>query len=87
MPLLALLAASLVGPAFAWAPNFAHAGAWVGGSLESSPIYFNGRLYLMQSQMGNFAPDGKPHGFFCVFDGETGDEVVCPESSSGHAFC
>jgi hypothetical protein len=73
--------------ASSWVANFEHAGAWVGSSLESSPLWYRGRLYLMQSQMGNFAPDGKPHGFFCLFDGSTGDTVACPPSSSGHAFC
>lgn len=83
----ALLVTAATGSASSWAPNFVHAGAWVGSSLESSPLWYRGKLYLMQSQMGNFLPDDKPHGFFCVFDGETGDEVVCPPSSSGHAFC
>ena len=86
-PLQAVLAAASLAAAAAWAPGFTHAGAWVGSSLESTPLFFRGRLYMMQSQMGNFAPDNQPHGFFCVFDGLTGDRIVCPESSSGHAFC
>lgn len=83
----AVLTAALLLPAAAWAPNYAHAGAWVGSSLESTPLYYRGRLYLMQSQMGNFFPDQKPHAFFCIFDGVTGERVACPPSSSGHAFC
>ena len=83
---VAVVLAALVRSA-AWAPNFAHAGAWVGSSLESSPLFYRGRLYMMASKMGAFAPDGKPHGFFCILDGVTGEELVCPASSSGHAFC
>jgi len=87
-PRAALSAAlALAAPASAWAPNYAHAGAWVGSSLESTPLWFRGRLYMMQSQMRNFLPDNKGHGFWCLFDGVTGEELVCPPSSSGHAFC
>jgi hypothetical protein len=68
--------------------NFRHEGAWVAGrGYESTPMFFGGKLYLMQSMMGHFAPDGGPHSYFCIFDGETGEEVACPESSSGHAAC
>jgi len=72
-----------------WMTNYEHVGAWVGSSLESSPIFFQGKLYLMQSQMGPFPRDGSngSHSFFCVMDGRTGEEVSCPPSSSGHAFC
>jgi hypothetical protein len=72
-----------------WAPNYDHLGAWVGSSLESSPIFFKNKLYLMQSQMGLFPRDGSDgsHSFFCVMDGRTGEEVSCPASSAGHAFC
>lgn len=72
-----------------WKTNYEHVGAWVGSSLESSPIFFQGKLYLMQSQMGPFPRDGSngSHSFFCVMDGRTGEEVSCPPSSSGHAFC
>jgi hypothetical protein len=73
--------------AFAWQPNFQHAGALVGSTLESSPIYFKGKLYLMQSRMGEFAPDGGPHSFFCVNDMLTGEIISCPNASSGFAFC
>ena len=76
-------------PPFPWTPNFRHEGAWVGASLESSPIYFNGKLYLMQSQMGPFPRNGSngAHSFFCVMDGKTGEEISCPPSSTAHAFC
>ena len=37
--------------------------------------------------MGDFAPDGYAHSFFCIFDGVTGEKLTCPNSSSGHAFC
>lgn len=82
LPLLSLLHATS-----AFTPHFEHAGALVGSSLESSPVFYRGRLLLMQSMMGSFAPDGRPHGFFCVFDAATGEKLACPESSSGHAFC
>ena len=59
----------------------------MGSSLESTPLFYRGRLYLMASQMGDFAPDNKPHGFFCIFDAATGEKLACPPSSSGHAFC
>ena len=44
-----------------WKTNYEHVGAWVGSSLESSPIFFQGKLYLMQSQMGPFPllPEGR----------------------------
>ena len=68
--------------------HFEHMGAWVGGlGYESTPMYLGGRLYLMQSMMGRFAPDGGQHSYFCIFDGVTGEEVACPPSSSGHAAC
>ena len=42
MALLAAAAAAAVvaAAAAAWQPNFEHAGAWVGASLESSPLFF-----------------------------------------------
>lgn len=68
--------------------NFEHRGAWVAGrGYESTPMFFGGRLYLMQSMMGPFAPDGAMHSYFCIFDGATGEEIACPASSSGHAAC
>jgi hypothetical protein len=79
--------ALLAGPAIAWTPNFAHAGALVSSGLESSPLYYRGRLLLMQSQMGRFGPDNESHSFFCLNDLVTGEVLVCPPSSSGHAFC
>ena len=87
MRLLLLLALAAPPSLAVWQANFAHAGAWVGSSLESTPLYYKGRLLMMQSQMGNFAPDGLPHAYFCVFDGATGARLNCPNSSSGHAFC
>jgi hypothetical protein len=33
-------------------------------------MFFGGKLYLMQSMMGHFAPDGGAHSYFCIFDGE-----------------
>ena len=48
-------------------------------------MFLGGRLYLMQSMMGSFAPDGGAHSYFCIFDGATGEQVACPASSSGHA--
>ena len=69
--------------------NFKHEGALVagGGRYESTPMHLGGKLYLMQSMMGQFAPDGGAHSYFCVFDGATGEEITCPPSSSGHAAC
>ena len=68
--------------------KFEHRGAWVAGrGYESTPMFFDGKLYLMQSMMGSFAPDGRAHSYFCIFDGVTGEEVACPPSSSGHAAC
>lgn len=69
-----------------WAPNFRHAGALEGSNLESSPFSLGGRLYLMASQMGPFAPDGQCHSFFCVLDMATGAKVSCPNASTGFAF-
>lgn len=81
------MVALLLAVGAAWAPNYQHAGAWTGSSLESSPLFYNGQLLLMQSKMGRFAPDNLPHSYFCVYDGLTGEELSCPPSSSGHAFC
>jgi hypothetical protein len=68
--------------------NFEHKGAWVAGrGYESTPMFLGGKLYLMQSMMGPFAPDGGDHSYFCIFDGESGEEVACPPTSSGHAAC
>ena len=74
---------------FPWTPNFRHEGAWVGASLESSPLHFKGKLYLMQSTMGPFPRDGSngSHSFFCIMDGSTGEEISCPPTSTAHAFC
>ena len=69
-----------------WAPKFKHVGALVGASLESSPLLFNGSLFLMQARMAAFAPDNQPHSFFCVYAMDTGAPVSCPPSSSGFAF-
>ena len=95
MPSFAQLSALRLGVAgafaslsWAWQPNFEHAGAWVGGgAYEASPIFYNGKMYLMQSMMGNFMPDNQPHGFFCIFDGASGEKISCPSASSGHSFC
>ena len=75
--------------AVVWQPNYEHLGAWVGSSLESSPLFFKGNLYLMASRMGRFPRDGSngSHSYFCIMDGRTGEEVSCPPTSSGHAFC
>lgn len=85
MRFLLLLLCPLV--ARSWSANFAHAGAWVGSSLESTPLFYKGRLLLMQSQMGDFAPDGLSHSFFCIFDGASGEKLSCPAIASGYAFC
>ena len=69
-----------------WQANFKHIGALVSDPLESSPLYFQNHLYIMQSEMGNFPPDNQPHSFFCIFDGLTGNKIICPNSSVGYAF-
>ncbi len=61
-------------------------GALVGSSLESTPLYYRGGLYLMASEMGTFY-DGGAHSFFCIKDFLTGETLNCPLSSVGHAFC
>lgn len=88
---LAASLASLALPATAssasnWTANFAHEGMLALGTLESSPFTLNGALYVMISKMGDFAPDGKPHSYFCVHDAATGRAVSCPPQSSGFAF-
>ena len=68
--------------------SFENQGALVGPrGYEGSPMWLGGRLYVMQMMMGRFAPDGGDHSYFCIFDGATGEKVVCPASSSGYAFC
>ena len=72
--------------------NFKPEGAWGDGhGQEASPFFLNGRLYMMQSQMGHFPADGSQgvHSGFCVFDARSGEVVPgsCPDSSSGFAFC
>ena len=46
-----------------------------GRGYESTPMHLGGRLYLMQSMMGRFAPDNGEHSYFCIFDGVTGEQV------------
>eukprot|EP00040_Diaphanoeca_grandis_P017868 m.93929 g.93929 ORF g.93929 m.93929 type:complete len:428 (+) comp26661_c0_seq1:139-1422(+) len=73
----------------AWKPNFDRVGMMYSGGEEASPLFMNGKLYIMSSQMG--FPTGNrsdgAHSFFCVNDAITGERVSCPESSSGWAFC
>jgi hypothetical protein len=78
-----LLLAPLVA---SWAPNFAHQGALVGSSLESTPLFYRGSMYLMASEMSTFG-DGGAHSYFCIYDLATGERLNCPLASLGHAFC
>lgn len=87
MPTLLLALVASFACVAAWTPNYNHAGALMGSNLESTPLFFRGRFLLMESRMGLFPPDDKAHGFFCLFDGATGEKLSCPPSSSGHAFC
>ena len=61
-------------------PNYRHEGVWSSHQLTSSPIWFKNKLYLVSSRIGH------AHSFFCVFDGATGQNISCPESSYDHFF-
>ena len=64
--------------------NFEPKGAWADHGEEASPVFLNGKLYLVQSIMGRFPADGSQgaHSGFCVYDARTGRTVSCPDSSS-----
>ncbi len=69
--------------------NFEPQGAWGDHGQEASPVFLNGKLYMVQSIMGKFPADGSQggHSGFCVYDARTGSTVSCPDSSSAYAFC
>ena len=65
---------------------YRHEGMWTGpGQLCSSPLWFNNTLYLMSSREKDES-QGLNSSHFCIFDGYTGEQRSCPESSSGHFF-
>ena len=67
--------------------NFKPQGSFGNFGQEASPVYLNGKLYLVQSIMGQPVPGQGAHSYFCVYDAETGEKVSCPASSSAFAFC
>lgn len=48
----------------------------------SSPVWFNDKLYLMSAQISKASNTSH----FCTFDGATGEELYCPDESSGYFF-
>eukprot|EP00041_Stephanoeca_diplocostata_P020354 m.453638 g.453638 ORF g.453638 m.453638 type:complete len:426 (-) comp21553_c0_seq1:403-1680(-) len=75
-------------PPASWQPNYETAGIMNSGGQEASPLWFNEKLYLMQSVMGEMPADRSQgvHSYFCVYDAVSGEMVACPQSSSGWAF-
>jgi hypothetical protein len=68
--------------------NYEPVGAFGDHGQEASPFFLNGQLYMMQSIMGRPANGSQGvHSLFCVYNATSGAQVVCPDSSSGFAFC
>lgn len=86
LPLITLCA-GYPPPPSGWHSKFSHAGTYAGFTLESTPFFFKGFWYMMQSEgSDHFFPDNSAHTYFSIRDFDTGEVVAAPPSSSGFSF-